>query len=286
MSQFSAISEKALSLRRTAQGCARQEFRICSHFLKPSGTLDPLLTRLEGVGTNSAFFELRCLVADVENNILSITQLARKGWTLNIGPDGASVYSDSVLIEASVWSGVPWLTAKRTRQKVSFKKRPEVKRYHPDEDVEMGQKLSACVEPAVSAEVSSWAGYINRWIEHPTFPGPVPHELQKPINPDLCAKFTDVKVDKLINPVVEHEPFGRGEPQDVPIPDVVPDEAEVPEAHAIASHARYLKRQQIQLELHRRRGHIPYDRRCPHCQISKGVSQHRRRILKCQRTGA
>ena len=317
-------------------------------FLKPSGTLDPLLTRLEGVGTNSAFFwlldsgasrtvisrkflesykvlkerelpqplkfatangqcieiseevviqahfscididvaaakpkrvgfELRCLVADVENNILSITQLARKGWTLNIGPDGASVYSDSVLIEASVWSGVPWLTAKRTRQKVSFKKRPEVKRYHLDEDVEMGQKLSACVEPAVSAEVSSWAGYINRWIEQPTFPGPVPHELQKPINPDLCAKFTDVKVDKLINPVVEHELFGRGEPQDVPIPDVVPDEAEVPEAHAIASHARYLKRQQIQLELHRRRGHIPYDRRCPHCQISKGVSQHRRR---------
>lgn len=52
---------------------------------------------------------LRCLIAPVEHNLLSVTQLARMGWSLLISPEETVLKYRELTHYPIVWGGVPWL---------------------------------------------------------------------------------------------------------------------------------------------------------------------------------
>ena len=69
--------------------------------------------------------------------------------------------------------------------------------------------------------------------------------------------------------------------QDMPIPppddiEMIEDDAKHSESDSGSAYSRLRKKDQVELELHRRRGHTPYDSRCHECRMSKSVHQHRR----------
>ena len=52
---------------------------------------------------------LRVLVADVQHNLLSTSQMVRMGWTITFSPDGVSCELKGSLIHPMLWAGVPWI---------------------------------------------------------------------------------------------------------------------------------------------------------------------------------
>ena len=62
-------------------------------------------------------YELRCVVAPVQHNLLSVTQLVGKGAKFEMSGDGTFIIlDDRRQLMCDVWSGVPWLHASQSRK--------------------------------------------------------------------------------------------------------------------------------------------------------------------------
>ena len=81
----------------------------------------------------------------------------------------------------------------------------------------------------------------------------------------------DMDVNMFTQPLQE-QPGSSCDPQPEPVPDVVMEE-DSPQPSA--DYGQQTKRMQVELELHRRRGHFPRHPECEACRVSKSVVQHR-----------
>ena len=64
-------------------------------------------------------FKLACCIGDVSHNIISTTQLVKKGWSVIQSPGETYVYhedSGSLISDVLLWGGTPWLRACRAAQ--------------------------------------------------------------------------------------------------------------------------------------------------------------------------
>lgn len=84
----------------------------------------PVIVELLSHGRNiKQRCSLRCLVAPVEHNLLSITQLARMGWSMLISPEETVLRYKELTHFPVVWGGVPWLKVKIPDESVSARDR-------------------------------------------------------------------------------------------------------------------------------------------------------------------
>ena len=67
-------------------------------------------------------FQLRCLVSDVQHNLISAGQVVRQGWSLVMNEDSLEVRSPEMVLTASMWAGCPWMksSVKKKKKRVSF----------------------------------------------------------------------------------------------------------------------------------------------------------------------
>ena len=72
-------------------------------------------------------FQLRCVVSDVQRNLISARQVVRQGWSLVMNEDSLEVRSPEMVLAASMWAGCPWMksSVKRKKKRVSFADGPQ-----------------------------------------------------------------------------------------------------------------------------------------------------------------
>ena len=64
-------------------------------------------------------FKLACCIGDVSHNIISTTQLVKKGWSVIQSPGETYLYhedSGTLISDVLLWGGTPWLRACRAAQ--------------------------------------------------------------------------------------------------------------------------------------------------------------------------
>ena len=64
-------------------------------------------------------FKLACCIGDVSHNIISTTQLVKKGWSVIQSPGETYLYHDdsgTLISDVLLWGGTPWLRACRAAQ--------------------------------------------------------------------------------------------------------------------------------------------------------------------------
>ena len=69
----------------------------------------------------SPSFRLKCRVGSTSHNILSTTQLVKRGWTAVQSPGETYLWheeSSTVITDVVLWGGCPWLRAKKTTSQV------------------------------------------------------------------------------------------------------------------------------------------------------------------------
>ena len=99
-------------------------------------------------------FRLKCCVGSTSHNIVSTTQLVKRGWTVVQSPGETYLWheeSNTVITDVVLWGGCPWLRAKKTTSQV-----PAVKDTYmlmevdvPMESVRTGQGLTVGMVGAV-----------------------------------------------------------------------------------------------------------------------------------------
>ena len=99
-------------------------------------------------------FRLKCCVGSTSHNIVSTTQLVKRGWTVVQSPGETYLWheeSNTVITDVVLWGGCPWLRAKKTTSQV-----PALKDTYmpmevdvPMESVRTGQGLTVGMVGAV-----------------------------------------------------------------------------------------------------------------------------------------
>ena len=74
-----------------------------------------------GSSKRSQSFRLKCCIGGTSHNILSTTQLVKRGWTIVLSPGETYLWheeSNTVITDILLWGGTPWLRAKRSLTQV------------------------------------------------------------------------------------------------------------------------------------------------------------------------
>ena len=252
-------------------------------------------------------FELRAAVGPVQHNLIGVAQMVRTGASLHYDHDGCKIFvSETSHIDCSIWCGVPWIEAKISK--------PRQKNYDDFISSEGGSQDDMQLDSTVFSEASpcspkSDAKSRDKFSSAPTSPASTSssrsvlkqairfneeveyaktNEFLKPAV-DLQHDEQPVEIDDLEMPEApnlegvsaDDDPGGDHE---LPLPGPQPDERSSEHGdeseEAVHDYRKLRKRDHVELELHRRRGHFPFDVRCEECRLSKGVTQHRRVVTK------
>ena len=233
-------------------------------------------------------YEVRAVIGPVEHNLLSVHSLTRMGATFEFGPETCSIrVSDIRRMQCSIWANVPWLQAHHRRGRSSSK-----------EDVEMQAQI---VEPWSDTSPSNQGSRSPKSRSKIT----VSQDTSFRFEPNMPRTSNHVKMLQFADSpeVFSYEPNPE-EPNHIPsaendrpmslhlkaesvdLVDIpLPDPGDMEERHdpetsgsgaAPASYEQLSRKVELELSLHRRRGHLPFDNRCSHCQKSRSAIRHPR----------
>ena len=231
-----------------------------------------------------ARYEIRAVVGPVEHNLLSVFSLTRLGATFEYGPDGCHIrIGDMRRMDCEIWANVPWLRAHRKKNRGR------------DQDVEMGSSLGRLSEAWSESDSSPKKGSEDP-SNLPKASVRGPFRLSPETTVRSPSKTQHAKVLKFNDqPEVQTFEIAVHEPNtdlrcpnessvlhmlDQPLPapgELDIDDSEGPESSSgDASFQNFSRKIEIELTLHRRRGHLPFDRRCSHCARSRSTIHHGR----------
>ena len=238
-------------------------------------------------------FELRCLVSDVQHNLLSALQIARQGFEIAINEGECSISYGDIQFAVEIWGNCPWITASVSSRQTRRPGRSSLKqgqsRNNPDEvpmdvdcfrrkvPVEGSSHVRACsLVQMFSTDVQQTLDALNSeqgiaslktgegFSDDPLFPA-----LGELIANDMHSGSLDPSVvaqpDLSSEQHVDHDL-----PMDVPGVDLPPG-LEKPETDRLS------KRVERNLFKHRLEGHSSYDPQCDICKAARRVHHHRRR---------
>ena len=250
-------------------------------------------------------FELRAAVGPVQHNLIGVSKMVRTGAALEYNHDGCKIFvSESSHIDCHIWCGVPWIEAKIPKsRKKSYEDFISSDKSHDDMQLDSsvfsdtspcspGSERRASNKGSVSqgstpSSRSSMKTSVLRFNDVVDFADD--KSFLKPTvdfghgaDVDFVSQH-DIPQDEPEMPAPENEDpevaIPADEPTDIPLPDPQsPDypfehDNKVEEKH---DYRKLRKKDHIELQFHRMRGHFPFDARCEECRLSKGVTQHRR----------
>ena len=254
----------------------------------------------DGVTWGKRRFELRCLVAPVQHNLLSAMQVARQGWHISMCGDACVIATETCTLECVTWAGCPWLQALKQPGPRQFDRRskdhhgsstsqkPVSEGRHSHVRAGSASSDEMDISMILGDETASQAGsdqVMRRFQSQPdefgvVFPtlsglgevngGKSPAQAAVKSSKSLGVQsarrvsFSD-KVMHITPVISEDQPLPPAEPVQAPV------ELEQPAPNR-------LQQQELkELERHRQRGHVDFHPSCPQCTIARGVKQHRRR---------
>ena len=236
-------------------------------------------------------YEIRAVIGPVEHNLLSVSSITKMGATFSYGPEGCSIrVSDLRRMECEIWASVPWLRAhkRKTRAKDSDVEMTDSFASWSDESPMNGQQKGmsstgfSIEESSKSDGTSSTQTTTSKSIlrshhvkalqfsSEPEVKYFEPNTMSCPTDPPIrYVKALEDRVDHPLPPV----PGDDGDPHNPSKSE--PGRDQIVQAEP-ASYDRFKKKIESELSMHRRRGHVPYDSRCVHCQRSRSVIRHAR----------
>ena len=252
-------------------------------------------------------FELRAALGPVQHNLIGVAQMVRTGASMHYDQDGCKIFvSESSHIDCSIWCGVPWIKAKISR--------PRQKNYEDFISSKGGSQDDMQLDSTVFSEASpcsakSDAKSRDRPFSAPTSPASTSSsrsvlkqtirfndaveyaksseflkpavDLQHDIQPSEAGDLEMPEAPDLEGVSADVDPGGDHQ---LPLPGAQSDDEQVEHEgdteESVHDYRKLRKKDHIELELHRRRGHFPFDVRCEECRLSKGVTQHRRVVEK------
>ena len=241
-------------------------------------------------------FELRAAVGPVQHNLIGVAQMVRTGASLEFNHEGCKIFvSEFSHIDCHIWCGVPWIEAK-----VSKSRRKSYEDFISMDASPDGMQLDS----TVFSDNSPCSRNSNARASSKFSDSPVSTSSNRSVLKSTTLKFNDVVEysdgQSFLKPTVDLN--REEEVGEMPLPEIQPDEPMQPEESEVGDSDRPLpgphelavdddsdpavhdyrnlrKKDHIELELHRRRGHFPFDARCEECRLSKGVTQHRRLVV-------
>ena len=205
-------------------------------------------------------YELRCVVAPVQHNLLSVTQLVGKGAKFEMSGDGTFIILDErKQLICDVWSGVPWLHASLRNKAVDMPADMEIDSEGSQDTMHVDKLSSSLASPTDSIAIKY-----------------LPSALKQ--KPKMHASVL-LGEEEFFKALEEEYPPHEEDMEDHPIPADFEDEesSKVEKTPEFPSDLKLLKkREEEELVLHRLRGHTPFDARCMDCKLSRSVMRHPR----------